>query len=545
MTTLTDLPEWKALLTDHEITQQRHLRDLFQQDSSRFDRYSLDAGGLFLDYSKNRIDDQILQHLFDLTDACELSVLREAMFSGEKINFTEQRAVLHTALRQTTDHRVSVDNENVMPAIQNELARLSAFAEKLQRGELKGYTGKPIKHLINIGIGGSHLGPMLVCEALTPYHAPDLAVTFVSGNDLQPHLASLDPATTLFIIASKTFTTQETLLNADLARAWVLDAFDDERAIAEHFVALSTNLPAIEAFGISRDRTFAFWDWVGGRYSLWSAVGLVIMLLIGPANFRDLLAGAHAMDEHFLQADHQHNMPIILGLLGVWYSGFYGAHSHAVIPYDEGLYSFPAFLQQLDMESNGKSVNKHGQDVNYKTGPVIIGSTGTDCQHAYFQSIHQGSHLIPVDFIGVLDSPHTSADFHTMLTSHCFAQSEALMRGKTADEVRAELSAMNKTPGEIALLTPHRVFPGNKPSNTILLEKLTPSALGSLIALYEHKVFVQGAIWGINSFDQWGVELGKQLAHQIIQDLDRPAPGQHDASTQGLMDRFNNTRHSS
>lgn len=543
MTTLTDLPAWKALQHDYDVSAQTHMRDQFLNDPQRFERYSLEAAGLFLDYSKNRINDEIFDHLIQLAEESSLSHLREGMFSGEKINFTEQRAVLHTALRQhASGSPCIVDDEDVMPFITNELSRMGEFVDQLHAGLIKGITDKPITDIVNIGIGGSHLGPMLVCEALADHKKTQARVHFVSGTDLTKRLEQLNPETTLFIVASKTFTTQETLLNANAARRWIIEKLGSEKAVSAHFAALSTNLDATQAFGIADERVFAFRDWVGGRYSLWSAVGLIIMLLIGKDGFSELLAGANEMDTHFRSTPFAENMPVIMGLLGIWYSHFFDAHSQAVIPYEEGLHSFPAHLQQLDMESNGKSISKHGHAVSYETGPIIFGSTGTDCQHAYFQSIHQGTRLIPVDFIAVMDQPSEDPEFHRMLMSHCFAQSEALMRGKTEEEVVAELKAMGKSAGEILLLTPHRIFAGNKPSNTLLLDRLTPRSLGALIALYEHKVFVQGAIWEINSFDQWGVELGKQLAKEIDKDFnaeDNADPAtRHDASTSGLIKKF-------
>lgn len=536
------LPAWQSLLDYHHYFHKSHMRDLFTADHQRFDRYSLEAAGLFLDYSKNRIDDEALRRLIRLAEESELDVVRQAMYSGEKINFTERRAVLHCALRNQSDQPVLVDGKNVMPLVRKVFKRLRNFSEDLRNEKIRGYTGKPISHIVNIGIGGSHLGPMLVNEALNNYRKSGLHVSFVSGTDISQTLDELNPETTLFIIVSKTFTTLETMWNSRLAKEWLLDAFNHTAAVAHHFVAVSTNVDAATQFGIKNENIFEFWDWVGGRYSLWSAVGLSVILTIGMNNFESLLKGAYLMDEHFRNAPLDHNMPVIMALMGIWYGNFYGAQSQCVIPYDERLRYLPFHLQQLDMESNGKSINTTGSAVGYATGPIIFGSTGPDCQHAYFQSLHQGSHLIPVDFIAVLNDQAVSADYHETLISNCFAQSEALMRGKTEQEVRAELTASGHNRGEIELLTPHRSFPGNKPSNTLLIRDIDPESLGALIALYEHKVFVQGVIWKINSFDQWGVELGKQLAQQIKLDLHRTHPGHHDSSTEGLMQRFRSSR---
>ncbi len=546
MSYLTDSPAWKALQVHQAALADVRLRDLFSADPARFDKFSLEAAGLFLDYSKNRITSETLGLLIELARFAKLEEWRDRMFSGEKINFTEKRAVLHTALRNRSDRPVVVDGHDVMPDIRGVLAHLRDFTERLRNGVWRGYTGKTITDVVNIGIGGSDLGPAMACEALKPYGKPGLTMHFVSnvdGTHLAEALKHIDPETTLFIVASKTFTTQETMTNAQSARRWFLDQAKDEAAIARHFVAVSTNAKAVAAFGISTDNMFGFWDWVGGRYSLWSAIGLPIAVYIGMDAFEQLLAGGHAMDEHFRTAPLEANLPVILALLGVWYVNFWNARSHAVLPYDQYLHRFPAYLQQLDMESNGKRVDRHGEPVDYATGPVLWGEAGTNGQHAFYQLIHQGAQMIPADFLAPANSQNPLGEHHPILLSNFFAQTQALMKGKNAAEARAELEATGLTGAELEALLPHKVFPGDKPTNSLLFAKLDPATLGALIALYEHKVFVQGIVWNINSFDQWGVELGKQLAQNILPELTNSGKiYTHDASTNGLINHYKNLR---
>ena len=516
------------------------MRDLFRDDPQRFARYSLQLGDLLLDYSKNRITEETLEHLFVLARDSELPAWIERMFNGEAINFTEQRAVLHTALRNRSNTPVCVDGQDVMPEVNRVLEQMRVFTEQVRSGAWKGFSGQAITDVVNIGIGGSDLGPVMVTEALAPY-ADGLAVHFVSnvdGSQITDTLAGLNPETTLFLVASKTFTTQETLTNARQARRWLLEVADDS-AVASHFVALSTNREAVQAFGIDPDNMFVFWDWVGGRYSLWSAIGLSIALYIGMDRFEELLAGGHEMDRHFRSAPLEQNLPVVMALLGIWYRNFFGAQSHAILPYDQHLHRLPAYLQQADMESNGKRINRNGEEVRYATGPVIWGEPGTNGQHAFYQLIHQGTLLIPADFLAAVNPHHALHDQQRILFTNYVAQTEALMRGKQAAEVRAELLADGLGEAEIGRLLPHRVFPGNRPSNSLLYPILTPHLLGMLIALYEHKIFVQGIIWRINSFDQWGVELGKQLAGKIQAELQAGGDWQqHDASTRGLLDFY-------
>ncbi|HWS03739.1 MAG TPA: glucose-6-phosphate isomerase [Gammaproteobacteria bacterium] len=539
MSDLTQCNAWRAL-TDHyyEIHEQ-HMRDWFAQDLQRFERFSLRFEDILLDYSKNRIIPETQALLLDLARERDVPVWTERMFAGEKINVSEDRAVLHIALRNRTGRAIKVDGEDVMPAVNAVLAKMRAFCERVRSGAWKGFSGKPIRDVVNIGIGGSDLGPLMVTEALRPYGSAALQVHFVSnidGSQIVETLKHLDPATTLFIVASKTFTTQETLTNAQAARAWLLADAGDASAVAKHFVALSTNTDAVRAFGIDTANMFEFWDWVGGRYSLWSAIGLSIALYIGMDAFEELLAGAHAMDEHFRTAPLEKNLPVTLALLGVWYINFFDAETHAILPYDQYLHRFPAYLQQADMESNGKRVTREGQAIDYATGPVIWGEPGTNGQHAFYQLIHQGTRLIPVDFLAAAESHNPLGDHQRILLANFFAQGEALMRGKTLAEARAELVAQGLSGETLERLLPHKLFPGNRPSNTIMYRKLTPRTLGSLIALYEHKIFVQGIIWNINSFDQWGVELGKQLARAILPELERSdTTVTHDVSTNGLI----------
>ena len=530
---------WQALRSHRKEWKRLHLRDLFRQDKRRFERFSLRLDDLLLDYSKNLITAKTMKLLLQLAKAAGLKEAREAMFSGRHINLTEDRAVLHTALRAPADLNLMVDGHNVMQDVHRVLEQMRQFTDSVHKQLWKGYTDKPITDIVNIGIGGSDLGPAMVCQALTPYARPGIKAHFVSNIDpthLTEVLKRVDPETTLFVIASKTFTTQETLANAHAARAWLLAKAKDERAVARHFVAVSTNRAEVEKFGIDADNTFEFWDWVGGRYSLWSAIGLPIALYLGMEPFEELLAGAHDMDVHFRFAPAAANMPVILALLGVWYIGFWDAQAHAVLPYDQYLARLPAYLQQLDMESNGKRVTRDGRPVRTPTGPILFGEPGTNGQHAFYQLIHQGTRLVPCDFLVAAESHNPIDDQHEMLLANALAQSEALMRGKTAAEVRAELKAQGLGKKEIARLTPHKVFPGNRPSNTLLYHRLTPRNLGRIIALYEHKVFVQSVIWDINAFDQWGVELGKQLARTILTEIKSGEPARgHDASTNGLI----------
>ncbi|HHJ16146.1 MAG TPA: glucose-6-phosphate isomerase [Gammaproteobacteria bacterium] len=544
MSTLTQMPAWKALEHHFEQVRDLHMRDLFEADPQRFGRYSLQLGDLLLDYSKNRITDETLQLLFALARDSDVTGWTERMFNGEAINFTEHRAVLHTALRNRANTPVRVDGEDVMPAVNRVLEQMRDFTGRVRSGAWQGYSGQAITDVVNIGIGGSDLGPVMVTQALLPYGGK-LRVHFVSnvdGSQICDTLDGLNPETTLFLVASKTFTTQETLTNARQARRWLLEAAPDETAVARHFVAMSTNREAVQAFGIDPVNMFVFWDWVGGRYSLWSAIGLSIALYIGMERFEELLAGAHDMDRHFRSAPLEQNMPVILAMLGIWYHNFFAADSHAIFPYDEHLHRLPAYLQQADMESNGKRVTRDGDVVDYRTGPIIWGEPGTNGQHAFFQLIHQGTLLVPADFLTAVNAHHGLAEQQKILFSNYIAQTEALMRGKTEDEARQELEAAGLPEDEVNALLPHKVFPGNEPTNSLLYPRLTPFLLGQLLALYEHKIFVQGIVWRINSFDQWGVELGKQLAKVIQKELDDPrTQGEHDASTRGLLAFFGKT----
>ena len=542
MASLTRSPAWKALKAHHKQMAGAHMRDLFAQDARRFDKYTLRFNDLLLDYSKNIINDTTLSLLLDL--AREAKVLEHAasMFNGEKINFTENRSVLHVALRNRSNRPILSERKDVMPGVNKVLAHMREFSDKVRSGAWKGYTGKPITDIVNIGIGGSDLGPVMATEALKPYAADNLKMHFVSnidGTQLAETLKLLDPETALFIVASKTFTTQETLTNARSARDWFLTSAKSEAAVAKHFVAVSTSTKEVKAFGIDPANMFGFWDWVGGRYSLWSAIGLPIALAIGMDHFEAMLAGGHAMDEHFRNTPVEKNLPVILGLLGIWYGDFFDAQSHAVLPYDQYLHRFPAYLQQLDMESNGKRVRRDKKTVDYSTGPVLWGEPGTNGQHSFYQLIHHGTKLIPADFLAPAQSHNPIGDHHPILLSNYFAQTEALMKGKTDAEVRAELEAAGLSGRKLEQLIPHKVFPGNRPTNSLLFKKLDPATLGALIVLYEHKIFVQGTIWGINSFDQWGVELGKQLAQKIQPELSGDASvNSHDVSTNGLINYY-------
>ncbi len=544
MSTLTTSPAWTALATHQPTIAARTLRELFATDPDRFDRMSAEVCGLFVDWSKHRVTDETLGLLRALAEQQDVAGWRDRMFAGEHINLTEDRAVLHVALRNRSKRPMVVDGQDVMPLVDGVLARMSEFTTHVRDGSWTGHTGQTITDIVNIGIGGSDLGPVMVTEALRPYWKPGLRVHFVSnvdGTHLAETVAHLDAARTLFIVASKTFTTQETLTNARSARAWLLERLGaGPEAVARHFVALSTNAKAVAGFGIDPANMFEFWDWVGGRYSLWSAIGLSIACVIGMTAFEELLAGAHELDEHFRTAPLAENLPVTLAMLGVWYASFFGAETHAILPYDQYLHRFPAYFQQGDMESNGKRVDRHGAPItDYTTGPVIWGEPGTNGQHAFYQLIHQGTRLIPCDFIAPIESHNPDGGHHPILLANFFAQPEALAMGKTADQVTAELTAQGLTPERIAALVPHRTFPGDRPTTSILVQSITPRTLGALIALYEHKIFVQGIVWGINSFDQWGVELGKQLAARILPELDGDAPiTAHDGSTRGLINRY-------
>jgi len=542
MSALTQLPAWKALQAHHQEISTVHMREMFAADTDRFKKFSLQFKDILLDYSKNRVTEETIRLLFDLARQSGLDDAIASMFSGEKINNTEHRSVLHVALRNRSDRPIMVDGEDVMPAVNDVLGRMRDFTEKVRSGEWLGCTGKRITDIVNIGIGGSDLGPVMVCEALKPFSQEGLNVHFVSnvdGTQIVETLKGLSRETTLFVIASKTFTTQETIANAKTARDWFLTRGGTKSAVAKHFVAVSTNAKAVENFGIDTDHMFEFWDWVGGRYSLWSAVGLSIALYIGMDNFERLLAGAHDMDEHFRTADFEENMPVILALLGVWYNNFFEADSHAILPYDQYMHRFPAYFQQGDMESNGKRVTRDGEVVDYSTGPIIWGEPGTNGQHAFYQLIHQGTKLIPTDFLAPVDTKNPIGQHHMLLLSNFFAQTEALMLGKDEEEVRKELMAEGLSGDELEFLIPHKIFPGNKPSNSILFQKLLPETLGALIAMYEHKIYVQSVIWKVNAFDQWGVELGKQLARKILPELMLDGDvTSHDGSTNGLINAY-------
>jgi glucose-6-phosphate isomerase len=538
-TALRDRPAWKALEAHYAKMRDVHLRRLFADDPGRGERLTAEAAGIFLDYSKNRVTDETLGLLVKLAEESGLRARIDAMFRGDKINVTEDRAVLHVALRAPKGASIVVDGQNVVPEVHAVLDRMAEFAGKIRSRAWKGHTGKPIKNIINIGIGGSDLGPVMAYEALKHYSDRNLTFRFVSnvdGTDFAEATRDLDPAETLFIISSKTFTTLETMTNAQTARAWCLGTLKSEQAVAKHFVAVSTNEQEVSKFGIDTANMFGFWDWVGGRYSMDSAIGLSTMIAVGPDNFRAMLAGFHAMDEHFRTAPFERNLPVLLGLLTVWYTDFLGAETIAVLPYDQYLKRFPAYLQQLTMESNGKSVTLDGSRVSYSTGPVYWGEPGTNGQHSFYQLIHQGTRLIPCDLIGFAHTLNPLGDHHDLLMSNVFAQSEALAFGKTAEEVKAE--------GTPDWLVPHRTFEGNRPTNVLLSERLTPEILGTLVALYEHSVFTQGTIWHINSFDQWGVELGKVLAKRIIPELKSQEEPKlaHDSSTNALIRRYRSLR---
>ncbi len=539
-TPLTHLDVWKRLRAHHDKIANASMKAWFASDPRRFERFSLRLDDLLFDFSKNRITDETLRLLLELAEARDLPLWRERMFSGEKINTTEKRAVLHTALRNRSDQPVHVDGEDVMPGVRAELAHMRRFADAIHGGQWRGFSGERITDVVNIGIGGSDLGPAMVCEALQPYQTLGITPHFVSNvdaADLGVTLQGLDPARTLFIVASKTFTTQETLTNAHTARQWLVDHAGGDEAVAKHFVAVSTNEQAVVEFGIDPANMFRFWDWVGGRYSLWSVIGLPIVLAVGMDRFEALLEGAYRMDRHFREAPLAENMPVIMGLIGIWYVNFFNAATHAVLPYAELLGRLPDYLQQADMESNGKSVDREGRPVDYQTGPVVWGKAGTNGQHAFYQLIHQGTQMVPADFIAPVKSRFRPESHQQILLSNFLAQTEALMNGRSPEEAEALLARAGLSTEEVAERLPFVVFRGNSPTNSLVFEELTPYALGRLLALYEHKIFVQGVIWGINSFDQWGVELGKTLAKAILPELTggKPAEG-HDGSTAGLID---------
>ncbi|RJP80082.1 MAG: glucose-6-phosphate isomerase [Desulfobacteraceae bacterium] len=537
---------WDNLRTHFEQISAIHMKDLFEKDPERSVRYSIQFQEIFLDYSKNIITDETMDLLMGLAAETDLKDAVEKMFAGEKINETENRAVLHIALRNRTDRPVLFESQDVMPEVNAVLEQMERFSEQVRSGVWKGYTGRPITDIVNIGIGGSDLGPVMVCEALKHYASDRLSVHFVSNIDgahITETLKNLDAETTLFIIASKTFTTQETITNAQTAKKWFLDKSRNEAAIAGHFVAISTNSEKVAGFGIDTANMFRFWDFVGGRYSLWSAIGLSIACYVGYENFSRLLRGARDMDEHFRKEPFRQNIPVVLALIGIWYNNFFQAETQAILPYDQYLHRLPAYLQQGDMESNGKNADRQGRAVTYQTGPIIWGEPGTNGQHAFYQLIHQGTKMIPADFLAPAKPLHALSNHHHMLLSNFFAQTEALMNGKTRDEVWKELSASGLPEDEINRLLPYKVFPGNKPTNSILYKKLTPETLGSLIAMYEHKIFVQGIIWNIYSFDQWGVELGKQLAGKILPELEDDGEiRSHDSSTNRLINMYKQMR---
>jgi len=542
----TTTKSWQNLRRHYEKTKDLHMRDLFIEDPRRFDKFSIRFNDLIVDYSKNRITAETLEGLIALAEECDLKKAIENMFNGARINETEDRAVLHIALRNRDSTPIEVDGRDVMPEVNAVLDQMKKFSTRLISGDWQGYTGKAIRDIVNIGIGGSDLGPVMVTEALRPYARKDIHVHYVSnidGTHLTETLKPLNPETTLFMIASKTFTTQETMTNAFSARSWFLKAAKDPQQVARHFVAISTNVEAVEEFGIDKDNMFVFWDWVGGRYSLWSAIGLSIACYIGYENFVELLQGAFEMDQHFKTEPFEQNIPVLLALIGIWYNNFYGAQTEAILPYDQYLHRFPAYFQQGNMESNGKSIDRNGDTIDYQTGPIIWGEPGTNGQHAFYQLIHQGTKLIPADFLAPAISHNPIGEHHRILLSNFFAQTEALLNGKTREEVTADLKKTGKSDKEISKLLPHKLFEGNRPTNSILFKKLTPGALGSLIAMYEHKIFAQGVIWNIFSFDQWGVELGKQLANSILPELadDKPVES-HDSSTNGLINTYKQMR---
>jgi len=545
---LINTPAWLALLDHFKRVEKTHMVDLFVHDPKRFERYSIAFNDMLIDYSKNRVTDVTMQLLFDLAKQAEVGKWRDKMFSGEKINNTEGRAVLHTALRNRSGKPVFVDDENVMPLVEAELEKMRIFSDKIRSGQWIGYAGLPITNVVNIGIGGSDLGPHMVCRALKPYSHNNIRVHFVSnvdGSHIDQLLSDLRPETTLFIVASKTFTTQETITNANTAKKWFLEGAGrvTEEDIAMHFVAVSTNEKEVEAFGIDPVNMFRFWDWVGGRYSLWSSVGLASAIYVGMDNFIKMLEGAHEMDKHFQEQPLEKNIPVILAMMGVWYGNFFHAESSAVLPYDHNLRMLPAYLEQADMESNGKSVDREGRQATYSTGKIIWGAEGINGQHAFYQLLHQGTRLIPTDFIASIQSHVNHKEHCDILASNFLAQTEALMKGRTMEKTREQLLEANIELHKLEKRLPHMIFGGNQPSNSIVIKKLTPRALGSLLAMYEHKIFVQGIIWNLNSYDQWGVELGKKLAKNILEELETDDDlFEHDSSTKGLLDWFRKNR---
>jgi len=542
----TGTPAWRNLARHFLEVRHLHMRDLFDDDPSRFQRFSIELDGMLFDYSKNRVTEETMRLLVELARQSGVGEMIDAMFRGDRINWTEDRAVLHVALRNRSGTPIVVDGVDVMPAVESVLERMKAFSEAVRSGSWLGATGLPIRTVINVGIGGSDLGPAMLSRALGAFaDGPDVRfLSNVDASDFVETTRGLNPAETLFVVASKTFTTQETMTNAHTARRWIVESLGDDGAVERHFVAVSTNREAVEAFGIGAGNVFEFWDWVGGRYSSWSAIGLPVALAVGFDRFVELLDGAHAMDRHVRDEAPERNIPILMALLGIWYGNFFGATSHAVLPYDQYLLRFPAYLQQGDMESNGKSVDRDGERVSYPTGPVVWGEPGTNSQHAFFQLLHQGTQLIPCDFIGCVNPAHRVGDHHLKLMANLFAQTEALMRGRTEEEARSELERRGFAGDRLDTLTPHNVFEGNRPTNTFLLDRLEPRTLGMLVAAYEHKIFTSGVIWRINSFDQWGVELGKQLAATILDEERGLLVGgsgvlsHHDSSTAGLLRYF-------
>jgi glucose-6-phosphate isomerase len=537
---------WQRLQQHCSLIKATHVKELFRTDPDRFKKFSLQTGDIFFDYSKNILSEETIQLLLQLAEECKVKDAVEAMFNGEKINQNEDRSVLHVALRNFSKKPMLTDGKDVMPEVKKVLRKMKTFAAAVHNGDHRGYSGKRIRYIVNIGIGGSDLGPLMVTEALKPYTVEDIETFFVSnvdGTHIAETLKKVKPERTLFLIASKTFTTQETMTNAHTARAWFLKKAKDEKHIAKHFVALSTNETEVVKFGIDKKNMFGFWDWVGGRYSLWSAIGLSIVLTIGYKNFEQLLKGAHDTDNHFRNTSFEKNIPVLMALIGLWYTNFFGAQTEAILPYDQYMHRFAAYFQQGNMESNGKSIDRNGDTVTYSTGPVIWGEPGTNGQHAFYQLIHQGSLLIPCDFVAPSQTHNPIGDHHVKLLSNFFAQTEALMNGKTADEARAELEKQGLSAEQINKLVPYKMFSGNRPTNSFLIKKITPFTLGQLIALYEHKIFVQGVIWNIFSFDQWGVELGKQLANKILPELENEhAVNSHDSSTNGLINTFKEMR---
>lgn len=542
----TKTPAWKALVAHHSDIKSTQIKDFFKQDPERFDKMSIQFNEILFDYSKNIVSDETIEKLLALTDDCKVRSAMEAMFDGEKINETENRAVMHTALRNFSDQPIFVDGKDIMQEVRDERQKMESFCEKIHSGEWRGYTGKKIKDIVNIGIGGSDLGPVMVTEALRPYWINGIKAHYISnvdGTQIVETLQGLNPEETLFTIASKTFTTQETMTNAHTAREWFLKTAKDKKYVEKHFVALSTNAEGVKDFGIAAENMFVFWDWVGGRYSLWSSIGLSIALTIGYSNYELLLKGAEATDRHFRESDFRENIPVIMALIGIWYTNFFDSETEAILPYDQYMHRFPAYFQQGNMESNGKHTDRNGKQVTYATGPVIWGEPGTNGQHAFYQLIHQGTHLIPCDFIAPAITHNPIGDHHAILVSNFFAQTEALMNGKSAKQVAEELKDKKIDKERIDQLIPFKVFQGNKPTNSFLLKEVTPFSLGSLTALYEHKIFVQGVIWNIFSFDQWGVELGKQLAKKVLPELDGDSKiDSHDGSTNGLINRFKEWR---